>query len=117
MQIAEAVYANTVDNYWKTVNANTLREAIAGDDNFADEFNRSREPYRIAYEYLTQKSQKKDSEMKSLKEQIRAELMKEMGIKKGSVEAPPSIAKMSSSSGQNRQLNEDGFASVFGSDY
>ena len=55
--------------------------------------------------------------MKSLKEQIRAELMKEMGIKKGSVEAPPSIAKMSSSSGQNRQLNEDGFASVFGSDY
>ena len=117
MQIAEAVYANTVDNYWKVVKADTLREAIASDADFADEFNRSREPYRVAYEHLTQRTAKKDNELKSLKEQIRAELMKEIGIKKGTVEAPPSMAKISSSSGQNRQINEDGFASVFGADY
>lgn len=117
MQIAEAVYANTVDNYWKVVNQSSLREAIASDSDFADVFNRSSEPYKVAYEHLTQRSRKKDDEMKSLKDKIRAEIMQELGVKNKSVEAPPSMAKMSASGGSSKNISDDGFASVFGSDY
>lgn len=118
MQIAEAVYANTVDGYWKVVNQSSLREAIASDSDFAETFNRSSEPYKVAYEHLTQRNRKKDDEIKSLKEQIRAEIMKELGVKTGGkAEAPPSMAKMSASGGSTKNVSDDGFASVFGSDY
>jgi TolA-binding protein len=118
MQMSEIQYSNTVDGYWKTVNQDALKEAVATDTEFAETFNGSREPYKVAYEYLTKKAETKTSEADSLKEQIRQELIKEMGLEtKAKKETIPSVANIGSSSGNassKSDASEDGFSAVFG---
>lgn len=113
MQIQETVYANTVENYWKTVNPEALQQAVATDTEFAKKFNASSEPYKDAYEYLSNKAKKVETEQASLKEQIRAELMKEMGLDKPKKEGVPNMGSMGSG-GSKSEAPSDGFSSVFG---
>lgn len=117
LQIQETVYANTVENYWKTVNPDALKEAVATDADFAKEFNASSEPYKTAYEYLTEKAKSKETEKLSLREQIKKELLEEMGLNKSKKEAPPSINNGGKSSSTKPNVSDDGFASVYGSEY
>jgi hypothetical protein len=115
LQISEIHYANTVENYWKTVNQDALKEAVATDAGFAESFNKSKEPYKLAYEYLTNRTKEKATKESSLEAEIRAKLMKEYGLKEKKVaEAPPSMNRMGSSSGSKYNEVEDGFTAVFG---
>ena len=114
MQIQETVYANTVDNYWKTVNPEALKTAVATDTEFQKEFNSSSDPYRVAYEYLSKQTETKAKESSTLREQIKAELIKDMGIK----EAPkkktmPNMGSLGGSNGTKTDAPDDGFAAVF----
>lgn len=113
LQIAETHFANTVEDYWKTVNPDALKEAVATDGKFAEEFNSSHEPYKTAYEYLSQKNKAKAESESTLREQIRQELLAEMGAKKPK-EAPPSVPTGASSNATKSNAPDDGFASVFG---
>lgn len=115
LQIQEGYYAQTVDGYFKTVNSDLLKEAVSTDEVFAKEFNSSEEPYRVAYEYLTKKETIKTTEQTKLREEIRADLLKEMNVKE-SREVPPNIYKNGSgnSSSTNTDVPSDGFASIFG---
>ena len=114
MQIQETIYANTVDGYWETVNQDALKEAVATDTEFAEKFNKSSEPYKTAYEYLTAKKQAKVQSEQSLREQIKQELLKEMNIKSAKETVPSTTSMTSKSGGSKRDVSEDGFASVFG---
>jgi DNA repair exonuclease SbcCD ATPase subunit len=118
MQIQETIYANTVEGYWDTVNQDALKEAVATDTEFANTFNSSREPYKVAYEYLSAKKEQSKASEQSLREKIREEerqrIMEEM--KKGSnKETVPSMKNIGSNSGSSNKASEDGFASYFGS--
>ena len=117
MQIQETVYANTVENYWKTVNPEALKTAVATDTEFANEFNKSQEPYRVAYEYLSKKTQAEKQQSESLREQIKAELLKEMGLDKPKKEAVPNMGSMGGSNDKKSSAPDDGFAAVFGTRY
>lgn len=120
MQIQETIYANTVENYWKTVNPEALRSAVATDPEFADKFNKSREPYRVAYEYLIEKTK---STSKAQEDAINAAVearLKEMGVKpKEKKEVPPTINSSGGKSQTSSKADapDDGFAAVFGSRY
>jgi len=117
MQIQETHFANTVDDYWKTVNPEALQKAVATDTEFAKEFNSSNEPYRVAYEYLNKETKKLEEQNKSLRDQIREELLKEMGVKEKK-EAVPNMGNMGGSSNSSKsEAPDDGFSSVFGSSY
>ena len=115
MQIAETQYANSVDDYWKTVNQDALQKAVATDTEFQAEFNKSNDPYRVAYEYLSK--QTKDSVAKdvSLRESIRQEILKEMGVDKDKPkqEGVPNMGSLGGSNGSKSEAVSDGFASVF----
>ena len=118
MQIQETVYANTVNDYWKTVNPEALKTAVATDPEFQKEFNSSSEPYRTAYEYLSKKTEAKKTEEQTLREQIKAELLKEMGVKdkpKGS--NMPNMGGLGGSNGSKTDAPDDGFSAVFGKQY
>ena len=117
LQIEETVYANTVEGYWKTVNQDALKEAVATDAEFAKTFNSSRDPYRVAYEYLINKAKSKAETEMSYKEKIKAELMKEMGLDKKTKEVPPTVNGGSKSASSKPNVSSDGFAAVFGSQY
>ena len=117
LQIQETHYANTVENYWKTVNPEALREAVATDTDFAQEFNKSREPYKTAYEYLNEKAKKTVEKDMSLREQIRQEVLKELGVKSEKKEVPPVVTGGGKSTSSKPADSEDGFAAVFGADY
>lgn len=116
LQIQETVYANTVDDYWKTVNPEALQEAVATDPEFGKEFNGSSEPYKTAYEYLNKKATQKKTDADSLKESIRQELIKEMGLEKKSPkkEVIPNMNNLGGSSGSKSEVPDDGFSAVFG---
>lgn len=121
MQIQETIYANTVDGYWETVNQDALKEAVATDTEFADKFNKSKQPFREAYEYLSARKEQSKASEQSMRDKIREEerqkLMEEM--KKGNnKEVVPSMSRIGSSSNSSKKENsEDGFAAVFGSEY
>ena len=118
LQIAEIHYANTVDDYWKTVNPDALKEAVSSDSEFAKEFNNSKEPYKTAYEYLKQNSQKKADMKKAEEERIIREYLEKNGItEKQKKDAPPNINGGGKSSGSVKEAPTDGFAAVFGSKY
>jgi hypothetical protein len=117
LQIQETIYANTVDDYWKTVNPEALKEAVATDTEFTKKFNSSNQPYKVAYEYLKGKADSKTKAETTLREQIKAELMAEMGIKKEKKEVPPSINGGSKSSTTKNDAPADGFSSMFGDGY
>ena len=117
MQIQETVYANTVENYWKTVNPEALKTAVATDAEFANEFNKSQEPFRVAYEYLSKKTQAEKQQTESLREQIKAELLKEMGLDKPKKEAVPNMGSMGGSNDKKSSAPDDGFAAVFKTKY
>jgi hypothetical protein len=115
LQIQETIYANTVDDYWKTVNQDALKEAVATDTEFAQKFNSSKEPYKTAYEYLTAKKTAKVKSEESLREQIRKELLAEMGKDKPKKETVPSTTNLGGKSGDSpKGETEDGFMAVFG---
>ena len=114
MQIVEAQYANTVENYWKTVNQKDLQEAVALDPEFSKQFNDSNEPFRVAYEYLSKKTSSKAEEQSALEQSIRDKILKEMGLDKPKKDGMPNMGKMGGSAGTKADANEDGFAAVFG---
>ena len=114
MQIQETVYANTVEGYWDTVNQDALKKAVATDTEFAEKFNKSSEPYRTAYEYLTAKKTEKTKSEQSLREQIKKELMEEMNIKPKKDTIPSTASMTSKSGGSLKDVPDDGFMSVFG---
>lgn len=116
MQINETIYANTVEDYWNTVNQENLLKAIKNDDDFAEKFNTSREPYRLAYEYLTEKKKAVSQSEAELREQIRREIMEEIGKSPNQrKETVPSTTNLGGKSGdQKRNDAEDGFMAVFG---
>lgn len=115
LQIQEGYYAQTVDGYFKTVNPDALKEAVSTDSEFAKEFNSSSEPYRVAYEYLSKKTEAKTTEQAKLREEIKQELLKEMNVK-GKKEIPPNINNSgSSNSSTESDDGMTGFASFFGS--
>ena len=121
MQIQETVYANTVDGYWDTVNQDALKEAVATDTEFSNKFNTSKQPFKVAYEYLSAKKEQSKVSEQSMRDKIREEerqkIMEEM--KKGNnKEVVPSMSRIGSSSGSSsKEISDDGFSSVFGSDY
>jgi len=118
LQISEIHYANTVENYWKTVNQESLKEAVSTDSRFAEEFNKSKEPYKLAYEYLTNRTKEQSVKQSSLEAEIEAKILKKYGITgKKATEVPPSINTIGSSSGNKQTEVEDGFTAVFGSRY
>jgi hypothetical protein len=115
MQINETIYANTVEDYWGTVNQDNLLKAIKADDSFAEKFNSSKEPYKLAYEYLTEKKTASAKSEEALREQIRKEVLAEIGKspseKKKTV---PSTTNMGGNSGDGKSnAPEDGFMAVF----
>jgi len=112
LQTNEIVYASSVDKYWDTVNPDALRKAVATDTDFANTFNKSNEPYKVAYQYLSSKNVEKTASDKSLRETIRKELMAEMGVNKPKKETVPSTVNIGSSNGKKQAIS-DGFASVF----
>jgi hypothetical protein len=116
MLIAETQFANTVNDYWKTVNPDALKEAVATDAEFSDKFNSSKEPYKVAYEYLSAKSTEKIKSEEALRESIRKELLAEMGKDKPKKETVPSTTNISGNSGNSKNsAPTDGFASMYGS--
>ena len=115
MQTHEVAYASTVPDYWKTVNPEDLKKAVATDTDFANTFNGSSEPYRVAYEYLSKQTEAQKASEQSLREQIKAELLKEMGMDKPKKEGVPNMGNMGGTSGGKRtESPDDGFSSVFG---
>ena len=115
MQIQETVYANTVENYWKTVNPEALKNAVATDTDFTNEFNKSPEPFKVAYEYLSKKNTAETASKQTLRDEIKAELLKEMGIDKPKKSGVPNMGNMGGGSGtKTSSASSDGFSSVFG---
>lgn len=116
MQINETIYANTVEDYWGTVNQENLLKAIKSDEGFAEKFNTSKEPYKLAYEYLTEKKSAKAKTEAELREQIKREVMAELGKSpSGKKEVVPSTSNMGGRSGDTKRNDaEDGFMAVFG---
>lgn len=114
LQINETIYANTVDNYWKTVNQDALKEAVATDAEFSEKFNNSKEPYKVAYEYLSEKANTKTKSEQALRDKIKAELLEEMGTKRKK-DVVPSTNNLGGKSGDGKSNEvEDGFMAVFG---
>lgn len=116
MQISETQYANTVDGYWKTVNQDALKTAVATDTEFQKEFNSSTEPYKVAYEYLSKATKAESDKSEQLRESIRQEILKEMGVDKDKPkkEGVPNMGNMGGSNGTKSEASDDGFAAVFG---
>lgn len=113
LQIAETIYANTVDGYWKTVTSDALKEAVATDTEFARDFNVSKEPYKFAYEYLTNKKESASKARQSLEDEIRQKILAEYKIE-AKKETIPNVASMTSkSASSSSNADEDGFMSVF----
>lgn len=116
LQIQETIYANTVDGYWKTVNPDALKQAVATDTDFSSKFNSSKEPYKVAYEYLSGKAEESTKAESNLREKIKAELLAEMGVSKKK-EVPPTVSVGSNPrNNTTKNLPADGFSSVFGSE-
>lgn len=114
MQIQETVYANTVEDYWKTVNPEALKSAVATDTEFANKFNQSTEPFVVAYEYLSKKKEAGKVETETLRESIKAELLKEMGLDKPKKQGVPNMGNMGgNTTSKESNDTDDGFASVF----
>lgn len=116
MQINETHYANTVEDYWGTVNQENLMKAIKSDEGFAEKFNTSKEPYKLAYEYLTEKKSVKAKTEAELREQIKREVMAELGKSPDTKkkETVPSTTNMGGNSGDGKRNEpEDGFMAVF----
>ena len=91
-----------------------MQEAVAADSEFAQTFNDSNEPYKVAYEYLTKKSTEVKSKKDSYEADLKAQWMKEMGLeKKEPKEVPPSMSSVGSSSGSDSDDTADGFISFF----
>lgn len=114
LQIQEGYYAQTVEGYFDTVNPDALKEAVSVDAEFAKEFNSSKEPYKVAYEYLSKRKEAKLTEQQKLREEIKQELLKEMNVKEKK-EVPPNInSSGSSNSSSETDDGLSGFASYFG---
>lgn len=113
LRIDEQAYARDKPEYYDIVNQKVLTEEFAKDSDFAERFMSSDKPYEVAYQHMTKAKETKKSSENALREQIKKELLKEMGVKEQK-KAPVNINSMGSSSGSTNQAPVDGFASVFG---
>ena len=115
-RIDEMLYARSVDDYWDTVTEEAFTQAMAADKAFVDEINSSSNVYDTAYKYFTKKKSTEEASVSTLREEIKAELLKEMGMDKPKKEGLPNIGKMGGSNPKHGEsnANDDGFASVFG---
>ena len=85
------------------------------DTEFAQEFNKSAEPYKTAYEYLKQKSQTKVTADEAYKDKIIKTYLEENGIApKEKKDVPPNLNGGGKSNSSPSKVASDGFASVFG---
>ena len=118
LRIDEQAYASDKPDYWKVVNGESIQEAFKDDTSFMNDFQRSNKPYELAYEYLKSRTETKvQTETRTreqMKEELRKELLKEMGVKNDK-EVPPSINNIGSNNSTRKNVIEDGFAAVFGS--
>lgn len=113
LQIQEAVFAGGVEDYFKTVNGNDLKEAVSNDSEFADKFNSSPEPYKVAYEYLKNKTVAKTKVAEDARAALKAELLEEIRSEGGKT-PPANINSIGSSNNNGKSdADDDGFASVF----
>ena len=113
IQLQESIYANGVENYFETVNGDTLKEAVSSDAEFAKEFQNSKEPYKVAYEYLTNKKTEAKTDLEAERAKMKEEILAE--IKADSIKAPATISGLGGSNQDgNIDVPEDGFAAVFG---
>ena len=98
------------------MNEKTLQEAVVADEKFREEFNSSKQPFKIAYEYLKNKSKTvEDSYEAEVERRVQAKL-KEAGVKEKK-EIPPNINNGGKSGESKSKADSDGFAAVFGSTY
>ena len=113
LQLQEAIYANKVENYFETVNGDDLNKAISSDEKFAEEFNKSAEPYKVAYKYLTDKKTEQETSVQAERDKMRQEILDE--LKAGQPSAPTNISDIGSSNrSANADMPDDGFGAVFG---
>lgn len=114
VQIKEAYYAQTVEGYFNIVNQDTLREAVGTDPEFAEEFNKSSEPYKTAYEYLVNKTKTKEDSYNAEVERRVQERLKKAGIREPK-KVPPNINNTgSSNSNVSTDEGVSGFEEFFG---
>jgi len=114
LETNEIRYAGTVKDYWQTVNPDTLKEAVSMDNEFAEKFGQSKEPYKTAYEYLITKSKEKVTSDEAFKDKIIQDYLAKNGITKEKKEVPPNINNGGKSSSSVKTASSDGFASIFG---
>lgn len=114
LRIDEQSYAQDKKDYFELVNADNLKVEFAKDSKFLEDFNTSNEPYKVAYEYMKGKQDKSSASEAELREKLKAELLAELGLDKKNKKSPPSINNLGGSSSDKKDLPEDGFASVFG---
>ena len=117
--LQERAYADTVKDYFGTVTEDKFTTALAIDKDFANEVGKTGNVYKTAYEYFTKKNTEETAKGQSLRDEIRAELLKEMGVDKPKKEGVPNMGNMGGSNSKGNQTNasDDGFASVFGRKY
>jgi len=102
----EQAYAKTVDGYYDTVNLAKVEAAAKLDTEFANSMKETSNPYKTAYDYLKGQDTK-------LRDEIKAELLKEMNVK-STKEVPPNIGGNGSSNSSSKKAPADGFAQLFG---
>ena len=102
----EEAYAKTVDGYYDTVNLAKVEAAAKLSPEFANSMKETSNPYKTAYDYLKGQDTK-------LRDEIKAELLKEMNIK-STKEVPPNIGSNGSSNSSSKKAPADGFAQLFG---
>lgn len=102
----EEAYAKTVDGYYDTVNLAKVEAAAKLSPEFANSMKETSNPYKTAYDYLKGQDTK-------LRDEIKAELLKEMNIK-STKEVPPNIGSNGSSNSSSNKAPADGFAQLFG---
>lgn len=102
----EEAYAKTVDGYYDTVNLAKVEAAAKLSPEFANSMKETSNPYKTAYDYLKGQDTK-------LRDEIKAELLKEMNVK-STKEVPPNIGSNGSSNSSSKKAPADGFAQLFG---
>ena len=114
LRIDEQAYASGKADYWTLVTPDAIQDGFRKDPTFMEEFNKSARPYETAYEFLSKQKKTEADNTAALKEQIRQEILKEMGVEKTKKQVPPNINSMGKSPSGVSEAAADGFSSVFG---
>lgn len=114
-EMQEMVVANRHSDYLDLVTIKTVEVALAADKDFADEFNKSSNVFETAYKYLSEKNTADKAKTTSLRDEVKAELLKEMGLDKPKKVGVPNMGKLGGNSTTDKSnASDDGFAAVFG---